>query len=157
MNKFVAYALSAFILFLGVGYMCSRPKVEPVKKPQLTLEDGKKLADAIAQAEFRKADLEMQLADLDSTLAGGHYIYVLHVRAQKVNVNMKTRSGEADAVDFTIPTSREFWMIVRPGDILNAGVDYKGFTFTQNIEGYDVRIMNKDKFKYQHGQYNDID
>lgn len=155
MNKFVAYALTAFILFLGVGYMCSRPKVEPVQQP--TVEQAKQLTDAITQAEFRKADLEMQLADLDSTLAGGHYIYVVHVRAEKANINMKTRSGEADAVDFTIPTSREFWLVVKPGDILNAGVDYKGFTFTQNIKGYSVRIMNKDKFKYNYGQYNDID
>lgn len=155
MNKIVTYALIAFALFLAGSYMCSR-KVEP-KKPELTLEDGKKLAQAIAQAEFHKADLEMQLADLDSTLAGGIYIYVLHLRAEKVDVNMKSRSaGQPDAVDFTVPTSREFWMIVKPGDILNSGVDYKGFTFTQNIKGYAVKVMNKDKFKYD-GQYNEID
>lgn len=157
MNKFVGYALTAFILFLGISFMCSRPKVEPTKKPELTIEDGEKLSKAIAQAEFRKADLEMQLADLDSTLAGGHYIYVLHLRSEKVNVNMKTRSGEGEAVDFTMPTSREFWMILKPGDVLTSGVDYKGFTFTQNIKGYTVRVMNKDKFKYNYGQNNEID
>jgi hypothetical protein len=156
MNKFVGVILTLFILFLGFG-MCSRLKVEPTKKPALTVEDGKKLAEAIAQAEFRKADLEMQLADLDSTLAGGHYIYVLHLRSEKVNVNMKTRSGEGEAVDFTMPTSREFWMILKPGDVLNSGVDYKGFTFTQNIKGYTVRVVNKDKFKYTYGQHNEID
>lgn len=153
MNKIVIYALIAFGLFLTGSYMCSR-KVEP-KKPELTIEDGKKLAQAIAQAEFRKADLEMQLADLDSTLAGGIYIYVLHVRVESANVNMKSRTGEAQSVDFVLPTSREFWHIVKPNDVLNSGVDYKGFTFTQNIQGYSVRIINKDKFKY--GQYTEID
>lgn len=156
MNKFLKIGLLFLVGLIMLGYLVTPKKAQSEALGKANEARAKDLQMAIANLEFQKADKEKYLAELDSTASGHYYTYLLIVRVEKGIVNIKNSESVADYVEFVMPTSREFWNIVQINDVLNAGVDYKMFTFAQSFKGYSVRIVGKDKFKFN-GQYNEID
>lgn len=154
MNKLTIYSILFLVLLTVSAVLCSR-KVEPKQNQKDYVNN---LAKVIAELEFRKGDLEKQLIELDSTLAGGYYVFLLKVRIEKISVNMSNYEAyDRHVVEFDLPTSREFWYLAKPGNMLNAGVDYAGFELSQSLKGYSVTIISKTKMKYIYGEFDPID
>ncbi len=163
MNKFLKYTLIALGLLTIGGFILAKlsvgsivlgsadPKVGERDYLQQEIDSLNKrytqLSSELYNANISLFEANKQLEHADSLANGGNYMYIVTFQCTQIESNMVQDTTPNSQFLLVLPVSREFYNVVREGNVLQAGVDY-GFKYGQDVlYGKHVVITNKQIIK----------